>query len=331
MRHWIRVSRFIIYHHKGHILSENAAAELVRGERVPFDECSSPTESSVVSDSETEGESDDDDGEENDHISVRRRSSTALDKFALLNNLLGRSTAARDAEPSVAFAEPTTADTASIAGDFVETEIQQLRTAISDVLAHLFKLSMLIRRPIPQDRLVRSAKINMAHFEQFDYGYVQDCFPTARPWLQKRLAKAITRRRQHLVYNRKHHEKLAKPRTQPKPSTAGFPASGTIATLTLVPQDVNRPPIERHTVVPVSTRFASTKASEFVSPKNHDGDADQVDWEAGTQSSYAKTLSGTDVICFPPRPKDEDGEELTQFECPYCFRIQEIHSNRAWR
>ena len=317
-------------------------AELSRGERLPFDECTSPTESSVVSDSEYEEdelEEDSDSGSgENGNgngnsLRKHRSSSTALDSFATLSKLLGRSTA-RDKEASVAFAETSHIDNESVAGDFAESEVVQLRSAITDVLIHLYKLSMLIRRPIPQDRLARSAKINMRHFEQFDEGYVQDCFPSAHLWLQKRLAKAITRRRQHLVYNRKHHEKLSKPRAPAKLVRVQSSGPEMITAPTTIIHGHDQVPMPAShaglTAAPVSTRFASSKATDFVPPKNNDN-GEAIDWEVGTQSSYASILGGNDVICIPPRPRDEDGLEMTQFECPYCFRIQEIRSSRAWR
>jgi hypothetical protein len=240
----------------------------------------------------------------------------------------------------VSFGSAKVIDSISIAGDTLDPEVVQLRSAVKDILDHLFKLAIFIRRPVPQDRLIRSAKIDVRHFEQFDFGFVKDCFPNARSWLQERLAKAITRRRQHLVYNRKHREKLLRPRPLPRTDSAGSQAheyndSGSLkAPDTIVPRgdgyfDVAKTPM-KHTVV-ASTRFASTIATEFRAPEGRDANRENFDWEAGTQSSYASTLGGKDVICIPPRPKDADGIEMRQFECRYCFHIQDIISGRAWR
>ena len=330
------------------------AAELVKGDRLPLDECASPTESSVVSEDtddeeeedEGEEENDDDDGSNKDSHDVDvdvdppqlRRSETAMtDNFAALRDLLG-APKALDTEHTVSFAAVTTSDLISAAGDAPEPEVVQLRSAITDILANLYKLSMLIRRPVPQDRLTRSAKINVRHFEIFDEGYVIDCYPSAQPWLQKRLAKAITRRRQTLIYNRKHHEKLAMPRAPVRANSlhVSVDEQDTLAVSNAINPDNLPIPLagSRATpsAAPASTRFASTKATQFVPPKEFDDENIYgIDWEAGTQSSYSSTLGGKDVICIPPRPKDADGQEMTQFECPYCFRIQEIQSSRAWR
>jgi hypothetical protein len=300
----------------------------------------------VVSDSEYDDDSDNNESEGYDDpdlhsndARMRRTSSTIPDSFSDLRNLLKACEPVSEDGLTVVFVSPETRIADSVAGDSLEPEVVQLRSAITDILSHLYQLSMLIRRPVPQDRLARSAKINVKHFESFDDGYVQDCFPCAKPWLQKRLAKAITRRRQHLIYNRKHHEHLARPRalvrnnskqtnTQDGPSL--FSAPNTIINGTNgAPFKGSHIPLPAR---PLSTRFGTSIATPFIQPRKESGkDEEPVDWEAGTQSSYASTLGGKDVICIPPRPKDEDGIEKTSFECPYCFRIQEIHSTRGWR
>jgi hypothetical protein len=52
---------------------------------------------------------------------------------------------------------------------------------------------------------------------------------------------------------------------------------------------------------------------------------------ADTASSYQSTLSGREVINIPPRPKGPDGEELEEFECPYCYALCEIKSSYSWK
>jgi hypothetical protein len=317
------------------------ATQLVNGDRLPMEECISPTDSSVVSDKEDEVEEDETDEEkedDEDELPHRRRSSATMsDTFAMLQNLLITSDSP-DMDHSVSFADDDGADEASVIEYDAEPEVVQLRSAIIDILAHLYKLSMLIRRPVPQDRLTRSARIDVSHFGLFDEGYVQDCFPSARPWLQRRLGKAITRRRQHLIYNRKHHEHLAKPRASVRVNgltTAAHDGQETFTAANSIVNGEHPLPLAGsragYTAIPASTQFATTIATNFVQPKQFEDESAQVDWEAGTQSSYASTLGGKDVICIPPRPKDSDGIEVTQFECPYCFHIQEIYSTRAWR
>lgn len=307
-----------------------------------MEECSSPTESSVASEAETDEEEDEDLSDDNEPSTYKRYIPSAMlmsEEFATLRNLIGEPIVQDRKEPET-FLGSDIAKTISTTSDTPDPEVVQLRIAITDILSHLYKLSMFIRRrPVPQDRLTRSAKINVKHFEQFDLGYVQDCFPSAQEWLQKRLAKAITRRRQHLLYNKRHHEHLARPRpplrtssglTDPEKRPGIFSAP-----VTVVHNDNKHipaaPSIAKLTAAPVSTLFASTKATDFVPPQNYDDNTEAIDWEGGTQSSYASTLGGKDIIYIPPRPKDVDGLEMTEFECPYCFRIQEIHSSRAWR
>lgn len=324
-----------------HSLTATPAAQLVRGERLPVEECSSPTESSVVSEADTDDEDDEELSEDDEPSTYRRQSSSSmsmLEDFATLRNLIGDSLMPDKEEPEASLGSDIVKST-SINSNAPDPEVVQLRAAITDILSHLYKLSMLIRRPVPQDRLTRSAKINVRHFEQFDQGYLQDCFPSARAWLQKRLAMAITRRRQHLLYNKTHHDHLARPRA-PLRTGSGLTNLGKQPGIFSVPVTVIHngdkhiaatPSVAKFTAAPVSTLFASTKATDFVPPQNFDDNTEAIDWEAATQSSYASTLGGKDVICIPPRPKDAVGVEMTEFECPYCFRIQEIYSSRAWR
>lgn len=314
-------------------------------ERLPIDECASPTESSIASESEYDEDSDEYQSEEDDDASVKgisasrhRTLSTVPDSFATLRNLLERSTDASNDAPTVAFGGCERMDAESVAEYHLEPEVVQLRSAIADIMSHLYQLSMLIRRPVPGDRLARSAKIDVRHFEAFDNGYVRDCFPCAKPWLQKRLAKAISRRRQHLIYNRKHHEHLARPRapirtnskpigTQEEPISFTAPSTVINATTGMLSKGWQAPLTAR----PASTRFGTSIATPFIPPKKDIGRDDELVSEAGTHTSYASTLGGKDFICIPPRPKDDDGIEMTSFECPYCFRLQEIGSRRSWR
>lgn len=320
----------------------------MREERLPVDECASPTESSIASESEYDEESEEDDSEEHvpKQMSVsiehHRASSVGQDNFLMLRNLLGQTTDAWKHARTVGFDGSAQIDAESVADHQLEPEVVQLHASIAEIMSNLYQLSRLIRRPIPGDRLTRSAKIDVHHFEFFDNGYVRDCFPCSQPWLQKRLAKAITRRRQHLIYNRKHHEHLARPKAPTRTSSKltgiqeepiSFTAPNTVI-------DAATGLFNQRRQAPLTAKLASTHgvtsvATSFL-PPNREMERDDGISEADTRTSFASTMGGgkdkiKDRICIPPRPKDEEGHEKIEFECPYCFRIQEIHSARAWQ
>ena len=327
-------------------------SQLVRGEREPLEEAYSPTASSVASDFDVEsigaGSGHDrleDDGTDDDGASIRsRRWSRTTDTFDVLRDLLQQVRV----EPSSASSlehPPITSrrsfDTMSLASAWQQPEMQQLRSSISSILAHLFKLATFIRQPIPQDRLKRSSKIDVEHFKDFDLSHVKDCFPTAPAYLQERLGRAITRRRQRLIYDRRYHEKLSKPHQSGKPqltrhSTNDGLAPGTVtapATVVLANLKLQVPATQiGPNAAPPSTTMASTRASEFIQPlKEVNNDKREPDYDALSVSTAASFAGANDVVHIPPRPHDEDGAKLEEFECPFCFHLQEIRSDRVWK
>ena len=192
---------------------------------------------------------------------------------------------------------------------------------------------------MPQDRLKRSARVNVNHFRPFDDQFVNDCFPTAASWLKQRLANAITRRRQHLIYERQHHQKLACLDKKHKPillrastnEESGNSKLTPPATIVQVQAAVTQIGLN---APPLSTRLASTRATEFVHGIKTDAEAEEAllkDIDLISVSTGA-TLSATyDTIHIPPRPRGQDGTAVEEFECPYCFCIQNIKSDSVWK
>jgi hypothetical protein len=309
---------------------------------LPFEECTSPSEPETSLDTESSSKSSSgDDDEEEDNGQASGGADTELPQavsFAALRNLLKKEDTDEDSA-HIIVSHHIAPDSTSVQETMPTTEMAQLQKSITEIVSHLYRVAMVIRhRPRPHDRLVKSARIDVSHYEGFDRGFVQDCYPCATPELRNRLAKAITRRRADLVYSRRHHQALLRPR-QPSRSTEG--QAEALSTL----ESFFDPPIGRTSVGgaasksdtpftnPSSSRHGlSTQATEFIPPNNTSGEeTDFLNWEVGTQSSYGSTVGGGDVIQIPPRPFGSDGKELAQFECPYCFRLVEIHSSRGWR
>ena len=320
-----------------------AVSELLRGEREPLEEAYSPTASSAVSDvgtesADEESEYEDDDSILDDASSIHSRQlHDGTDHFAMLQDLVS---ARSQAGPSIQFMQVQSSDTMSLASAWQEPEMQQLRRTINDIITHLYRLATFIRRPVPQDRLKRSARINVDHFKPFDDRFVNDCFPAAAEWLRGRLAKAITRRRQTLIYNRKHHQRLSHAHPKDKPVFlrvptneelvhGGFTAPATVVAGTYKIQEATQIGINPG---PVSTRIASTRATDFVhGATNGDEDAPDREHDVLSLSSAGTLLATHDSIHIPPRPRGADGSRLDEFECPYCYRIQNIQSDGGWK
>ncbi|KAH8723786.1 hypothetical protein GQ44DRAFT_773663 [Phaeosphaeriaceae sp. PMI808] len=53
---------------------------------------------------------------------------------------------------------------------------------------------------------------------------------------------------------------------------------------------------------------------------------------AESKSSMASSYAGNDLrVDIPSRPKNDDGEELEQFECPYCLLTKSIYNDEKWK
>ncbi|KAF2422210.1 hypothetical protein EJ08DRAFT_484631 [Tothia fuscella] len=273
-----------------------SSIELVNGDRDPFDECTS-SDSDVSTSDDSDDEAAIEDGNEVKQEDLKPILAPHTNGFAALRDVLKQSKHSRSEHVSFAKTkslEAMTSVKSSSACAMPDTEISQLRTAICDIIDHLYKLAMLIRSSVPTDRLSRSNKIDVRHFEPFDLGYVRDCFPNANEKLQEKLAKAITRRRQILIYHRKHHEHLSRPKPPSRATSKQMMPKGTMTLLlenskqlagldgAILPPE----PQTDHTIPFTSRTSKSTIATNFNVPAVGlaDHELDVVDWENGTQS-----------------------------------------------
>ena len=206
----------------------------------------------------------------------------------------------------------------------LEGELRQLSQSTSDIIANLYKLSIIIRNGnLSQDRLLKSSKIDVLCYEPYDEQHAKNTFPEASEGLVERLGKANTRRRQYLKYRERQHEKLSAPRRNSV-------VSGRPVTQHLNAQDVEAQELsgiqfdqnnsERGPSSGVSAcREASTVASTFIPPKAEEMLQTDVDTtsEIGTISSYESSTIENEKPRLPPPPQTSEGGRY--FECPYCY------------
>lgn len=211
-------------------------------------------------------------------------------------------------------------------------EMPQLCTALKDIIKHLYKLSMIIHRPVPTDRLRKSSSTPVHGFHTFDRPHTIECYPRASPALQNRLANCITRRRQLLIYNERHHNKLSDQSKQFSGATEHEQPPGGLPVIQnprVGPPETSEQPSESvSTALTESLLAPSTEATHFIPPESTQ--AFDVQSESGTVSSFAFSETCSERIRIPPRPRNPEGEELEQFLCPFCFRLVEIRNSRVW-
>ncbi|KAF5707177.1 serine threonine kinase [Fusarium mundagurra] len=221
-----------------------------------------------------------------------------------------------------------------------ERQISALHESITNSVRHLYSLAMVIRQPVATDRLSRASKITVDHFISFDQRHVEECFPDTSPVLKKRLAKAITRRRQLLIYNEQHYRKSSEPQPSEETRVTSHivqdePAEK--AKQDMPPLPVTSDPI-KHLVrdtpsyaptISKGSLLASTEATKFIPPVDMREEPD-VQSESGTITTFGFTGKDSVGIRVPPRPQDDNGEALDQFLCPLCYHLIEVKGERAW-
>ncbi|RYP18216.1 hypothetical protein DL765_004073 [Monosporascus sp. GIB2] len=184
-----------------------------------------------------------------------------------------------DAEPS---------DDAEAQGD---TELKQLLGSIKTTITCLFRLSMSIRDPAPNDQSRSIITVDKSHFEEYDMQHAKAKYPGCAGYLVERLGRANSGRRQYLSYREEHHQKLAK-----DADLIGLEA-----------------PRTEHTSN--STEATSMPTAEL-----------NID-DALSQTSYAASENA--AIRVPPLPKE--AHEKEHYECPICFMIVSIHTAAGWK
>ncbi|KAF4334679.1 serine threonine kinase [Fusarium beomiforme] len=222
-----------------------------------------------------------------------------------------------------------------------ERQISALYESIKNSVRRLYSLAMVIRQPVATDRLSRASRISVDHFVLFDQNHVTECFPHASSVLKERLSKAITRRRQLLVYNEQHYHKSSETQTSEELTPTGY-----VAQLELQnnePEQNNQPllvvagrmeypakdTLSHAPTISKGSLLASTEAIKFVAPVDMKEEPD-VQSEMGTISTFGFTGAERDILRLPSRPQDDNGEDLEQFLCPLCYHLIEVKGVRAW-
>jgi len=283
-----------------------SGTSLLKGDALPFEV------QPVSADSDSELELSSLDGNSSDDSSISHSSTGENDLGEHLRHIKG-AVDAISRKSKASLPEPILPITSSDREGKIKftTELMQVKVAIKDIVTSLYKISMVIRRPLPSDRHVRSTQINVQYFAEYDRRYVCDKFPTAEPEMIDRLSRGVTRRRQILKYRKLHNESIQASITTTAPAMLS---------------DIRLKGLSK---APSSHIATSTKATTFVPPT--DMVVEEVQSLADTESSYHSASSEQEVINIPPRPRGPDGEELEEFECPYCYIICEIKSSKAWR
>lgn len=215
------------------------------------------------------------------------------------------------------------------------TELQARFFETGHIITCLYKFSIAIRSPAQRDRLQKCASIDVSHYEFFDIQHTSNKFPGVEQHLIDRLGKANTRRRQLLIYHKRHHDKLTRYIDLPVDSQGDRQAkldpakkgeNVTTEDPTLQNQDANPNP---DIIAP--TVNTQTTVSTFVQSTARGIGAGS---DTGrSQTSYATSAATEDPrhkLRVPPPPKAGSALDGTPFECPYCFSIVSMDGTQSW-
>ena len=215
------------------------------------------------------------------------------------------------------------------------SELNEAYDTARDAITSLMKTSIIIRDATPRDRYMKALTSTRNPFiNSFDIAHVGHKFPRlndeGREWLKERLGKAITQRRQYLRYCREHHDKFQDPERGAESSSKTHPYidvfksearsqshGGTLSSLTasaLAPTDAST--LQKSWLNPIKAR--ATDATEDVS-------------DSLSHTSYATSVhtDGRESRLHPPSLQDI--AQAFPFECPYCWTLQELTNEKAWR
>jgi hypothetical protein len=319
----------------------STAAGLIRGERKPFEEEQIEESDSEVSISSDLGV-DQEEGAKEFEDSPWEISSDS-------SNGDGSSpqhwqTHQKSDEPRVSCRSPpkTTARSGLSVGCSPILELPRLVKSIKFTITCLYRLP--IRRPAPLDRIKHRTSIDSAVYQHFDVLYVKDKFPTLQLQAATRLGKMITRRRQILHYREAHKKSLDVARVQPKiaPVSEAPPTSSIIeggSKVTVEDRGSQATPSRLALSQAASSQFTLRSKATTVRPgelkflisKDH-VDTLFAPSVAESKSSIASSYAGKAIrIDVPSRPKNDDGQELERFECPYCLLTKNVSNDRRWK
>lgn len=174
-----------------------------------------------------------------------------------------------------------------------------------------------------------AAKESLDH-KLLDTNHVGNKFPSVHktPWLENRLGKAMTQRREYLKYCREHHGRLAGDIKHYEGNQNSLQEAPSRMLITQMQQRNKqwKKGLEIQAPSTLDSLVASTLDATLLDK------TDVLSDENVSQTSYATSLgedSGSYRRRIPPIPEEAAGG--MPFQCPYCWGIQIVKDEHSWR
>ncbi|OJZ91026.1 hypothetical protein ASPFODRAFT_203495 [Aspergillus luchuensis CBS 106.47] len=176
--------------------------------------------------------------------------------------------------------------------------VSEAHESLVNKVSQLFDISMTVRKPAQQDRLIGTEKSDAEPFKFNFHQHVSHKYPQAENQLVERISSAMARQRAILKYRERHHLKLNQG-------------------LNIGADDT--------TTVQLSETVASAFKLETPSQKSDDLMSNS---DASFTSYAGSLLSGGEKLAIPAFPRE--AAERRPFECPYCYYIITLKDRQAW-
>lgn len=219
--------------------------------------------------------------------------------------------------------------------DLGQTEFSEIFGIVKDSITSLMQTSIIIRNATPRDRYLKAQSSAKNPFlEFFDIAHVGNKFPKidseGREWLKRRLGKAITQRRQYLKYCREHHDKFSQGVQDLEISSESRDTFHDIA-----PEPKSE--YEGGTVKSAPASALAPTDASTLHPSRLEmirgmvrGDTEDMS-DSYSQTSYATSVHDDASQSKIYVPSLKDITRTFPFECPYCWTLQEITTEKSWR
>lgn len=206
----------------------------------------------------------------------------------------------------------------------------ELLACVSEGISALFKVSVIIRKATHRDRYARAAASDQSPFDpRYDIAHVREKFQKIRnqegSWLAERLGRANVRRRQFLRYCRNHKERSAYP--------SGHELETESADNPRKRQHNSPGSHEGSNVIEGESKCAPTSASTLRTLDAIDTTA-EIEFIAAdnlSQTSFTPTVTERAEKDLSVVPLEDVSGGKPEFECPYCYQIQQNVTERRWR
>lgn len=215
------------------------------------------------------------------------------------------------------------------------SEAHKMLQIVSDCIGDLYKLSILVRNASPRDHFTKALTSNRddPFIDQFDIAHVGHKFPRLdtdkNRWLKIRLGKAITQRRQFLLYCRSHHARLSTVEPE-RQYTTSHSNSEVISKAELKPSKSNKTTEPRSAISDQASGLNPTIASTL-------NVSDLQSLETSTEDAISRTTfattvgEGADINRLQVESLTDISKNKHPFQCPYCWDIVDIKRQNIWK